>query len=163
MNNWQKDLQERLKGKVALVACGNPLRSDDGLGPYVAGRLAPSQKLTVFSCETAPENFLSPIVKSEPQVVVVLDTADFGASPGTVRLVEPEDIMETDFSTHAMSPSLFMSAVKERTLADLLFLAVQPFSTQFGEGLTPEVKKAARDIIGFFSKYGKFSAKGDRQ
>jgi len=160
VNNWQEALKKRLKGKVALVACGNPLRSDDGLGPFVAEHLEPAKKLAVFSCETAPENFISPIVRSKPQVVVVVDTADLSASPGSVRLVEPEDIIETDFSTHAMSPRLFMSVIEERTRADLLFLAVQPLSTRFGEELSPEVKETAEEIIAFFSKYGELSEKG---
>jgi hydrogenase 3 maturation protease len=161
MENWPETLKKRLKGKVALVACGNALRTDDGLGPFVAERLEAGEQLAIFSCETAPENFISPIIKSEPQVVIVLDTADLDAAPGTVRLVEPADIKEADFSTHAMSPALFMSVIKERTHAKLFLLAVQPLSTHFGEELTPEIQKAAEEIIDFFSPYSGFSTKGD--
>jgi len=163
VDNWQGALKKRLKGKVALVACGNPLRGDDGLGPFVAEHLEPAETLAVFSCETAPENFISPIVRTKPQMVVVLDTADLGVSPGTVRLVEPDDIVETDFSTHAMSLRLFMSVIKERTNADSLLLAVQPLSSRFDEGLSPEVKEAAEEIMAFFSKYGKHPEKGGHQ
>jgi len=163
VDDWQEALKRRLKGKAALVACGNPLRGDDGLGPYVTEHLEPAEKIAVFSCETAPENFVSPVVRSRPQVVVVLDTADLGALPGSVRLVEAEDIVETDFSTHAMSPRLFMSIIKESTDADLLLLAVQPLSSRFGEELSPEVKEAAEEIIAFFSKYGKVPEKGGHQ
>ena len=72
----------------AIVCVGNDLCGDDGAGVAIARRLAGAVPWTVHDTGTVPESFLMKIVDARPQSVLLIDSLDFGASPGATEQVE---------------------------------------------------------------------------
>ena len=75
---WPAQLAEALHGRVAVLCVGNSLRGDDGAGPALARRLHVGDPWRVFDAGVAPENWIGPICKFRPDVVMVIDAIDFG-------------------------------------------------------------------------------------
>ena len=134
-------------GKVVVVGIGNTLRADDGAGSLVAERLRERYPDVVFDAAQAPENYLAPIRRADPDVVVLVDAADFGGSPGEVRAATPEDIDGLMMGTHAAPLSMFMRVLKDKTGADVMLLAVQAATTTLGADMTREVADAVGNLV----------------
>jgi hydrogenase 3 maturation protease len=129
-----------LSGKrVAVVCVGNPLRGDDGFGQAVAARLESDK---VFDADAVPENVLPKVERLKPELVLFVDAADFGAEPGALRLVSPDELAQGDFSTHAAPLSVATDYLKMSCGARSMLLAVQARTTEFGSVMSVEVVKA---------------------
>ncbi len=156
-----EELARRIKGRAAIVGVGNPMRGDDGAGPSLIKMLeggqgastmnrqlpqsrqpASSREYQLFDCGQAPENYLAPITEFEANTILIVDSAQFSARPGEMRLFETEDIKGQGISTHNASLSLFMDYLRKETEADIFLLAIQPGSTKLGEEMSPEVREA---------------------
>lgn len=134
-------------GKVVVVGIGNTLRADDGAGSLVAERLRERYPDVVFNAAQAPENYLAPIRRADPDVVVLVDAADFGGSPGEVRVATAEDVEGLMMGTHAAPLSMFMRVLKDETGADVRLLAVQAATTTLGADMTREVTDAVENLV----------------
>ena len=139
------NIKERIAGKAVVLGMGNPLRGDDGLGPAVVSRL----KQCGFSAAAidgglAPENCAGQITRIGPDVVVMVDAVRMGEEPGTVRVLELEDLAEFGWTTHDAPLSLWARLLG----CDVLVLAAEPKSTGFGEQLSAEVRRASDKIVG---------------
>lgn len=142
-----EELSRRLKGRVAIVGVGNPMRGDDGAGPSLiemlkSGHGASTMNCQLFDCGQTPENYLAPIAEFKPDTILIIDSAQFCARPGEMRLFEAEDIKGQGISTHNAPLSLFVDYLERETEADIFLLAIQPGRTKLGEEMSPEVKEA---------------------
>jgi len=146
-DNFETTVRHRLVGKVAVMGIGNTLRSDDGVGVRLVEGL---QHLHLpagvrpFVCDTAPENFVGPVADFQPGTILMIDAAELGDEPGSVRLVGLEDIAGTGMTTHTLSLRLLGNMLESATDATVLLLAVQPKSRAFGTGLSGEVEQTLR-------------------
>ena len=136
-----ESLRNRLKGKVLILGVGNPLRGDDGAGPYLIGRLRGCVHATLLDCEDVPENFLGQIAENQPTSVLLIDAIDFGMTPGATALLEGDELEGVSLSTHHSSLQLFIKCLKAETATNVLVLGIQPKSTGFGDGISSEVKE----------------------
>ncbi len=134
-------------GKVVVVGMGNTLRADDGAGSLVAERLRERYPDVVFDAAQAPENYVAPIRRADPDVVVLVDAADFGGSPGEVRAATADDVEGLMMGTHAAPLSMFMRVLKDETGADVMLLAVQAATTTLGGEMTREVADAVGKLL----------------
>ena len=139
-------LTDMLSGRVVIACIGNEIRGDDGIGPFIAGLLTPSERVRVVNCGETPENFLGVIAGSSPEKVVIVDAAHFRGEPGEIRIVEKDSIEGGGFSTHDAILTLFADYIEQQTGAKTYFLAIQPKRSEVGEGLSPEIEKVAREI-----------------
>jgi len=134
--------------RVVVAGVGNPLRRDDSVGlkvvEHLVGRVSKSVRL--IQCETVPESFVESIAEFKPSHVVVIDAAMIGRNAGAAVLVELTKTIPPAVSTHALPLQLFCEYLRKTVGADIRLLAVQPENTEFGEGLTPTVEAAARNI-----------------
>ncbi len=153
MTNGPSGLAEVLRAPACLVGVGNPLRRDDGVGPWIAQAVreaAAGTGLAVVDAQDVPENFVPAIARGEARNVVFVDAAAADGPPGTVVFGPLADFAEAEgFSTHKMALSLsgkYLEAAGKRAF----LLGVVPADVDFGEGLTPAVAEAAaavRDAI----------------
>jgi len=148
------DIEERIKGKVAIVAIGNIMRSDDGLGSkfieLLKGRCVNAR---LFDCGTAPENYIFPILSAACDTVVLVDAADLGMQPGQARVLDLDQIMNVSFSTHSPSPRLFTDLLKTgKEDLNIFVVSVQPKSTMLGGPLSQEVLKGLDALTEIFSE-----------
>ncbi len=143
-------IKARLKGRIVIACIGNELRGDDGFGPYVAEALKGRIEAHVLNCGTALENYYNPIVKKDPDVIILLDAVDFEGPYGGIAAFDKEDILKLGFSTHNISPRIFMEFLEKSVEADIFMVGARPRTTAFGEGLSAEIKEAAEKLIEFF-------------
>jgi len=137
-------------GKVVLLGIGNTLRGDDGFGPEVARRISRLIPDRAFDAGTVPEDFLGPIVKFRPALVIIADAASFGGRPGELRLLRIDQLCGNCLGTHAPSLSLIEQFLKSECGAKTLVLAAQPKAMAFGASLSPQMAaaiQAAADLL----------------
>jgi hydrogenase 3 maturation protease len=137
---------------TVIICVGNTLRSDDGVGPYIASYLKNTEKLIVFDAGYNPENFIEETAETRPGRIIIIDAADFGGEAGEARIIDEEDIPESSLSTHAISLKVVYHILKADTGSEIKFIGIQPRQVAHGESLSPEVKAAADKIIARIKK-----------
>lgn len=140
-------LAERLKGAVVVVGVGNPLRGDDAAGSLAARRLMGMTRAHAIDAEEVPESYLGEVRAAAPDTVVLIDAVDLGAEPGSVALLEKEDVALYFPSTHRLPLSLMMEFVQRETGADTFVLAVQPRGLNFGAPVSDEVEASVSLLV----------------
>jgi hydrogenase maturation protease len=128
---------------VLIIACGNPSRGDDALGPILIERLSASAEaipgtdrsldlMTDFQLQI--EHALD--LKGR-ELVVFVDAALSGPEPFSFSPVTPEPALS--ITTHALSPGgllrVFMAAVGGQ-LPDCRLLAIRGYGFELGSGLS---------------------------
>jgi len=152
----EESLRAWLSGakKVVVAGVGSSLRRDDFVGVQIVKNLRNkvSGNVYLLECETVPESFLEPISDFKPTHVLIIDAALLNLKLGASRLIKPEEIVGVPVSTHILPLSLFSEYLMETTGAKVALLAIQPKETDFGEGLTEELKKTVRDLTSLLIK-----------
>jgi hydrogenase 3 maturation protease len=155
LTNLQMRLNQSRKQshKVAIVGIGSELRGDDAIGVRIVEslsadpRMKSDGKIILINAATAPENFTGELVKFSPQMIVFIDAADFGQSPGTVKLIEKDSIGGLTFSTHSMPLSMVISYLETYVEAEIMVCGIQPQHTDFGADLSQPAKRARKEIV----------------
>jgi hydrogenase 3 maturation protease len=145
-------LTDHLKGKVVIIGVGNLLKGDDGFGPHMVRNLQGSVKATLFDCGSVPENYLGPIRHQRPDTVLVLDTADFSANPGSLEVFDSSRWAGGGLSSHSISLGLFSDLLIRETGARVYLVAIQPKQLQLGQSMSAEVKEGCRRLQRFLVK-----------
>jgi len=142
------ELQNRTAGKkVLILGIGNRMRGDDGVGSILAERLGKRKLgIPIIDAADVPENYLGPIEGSGADLVLVLDAADLGASPGDLSLIEMDQLMQMGVSTHAANLSLIFQVFPASQRPDALLLAIQPEQMELWQGLSPNVEIAIKGL-----------------
>lgn len=134
--------------KIAILGIGNDLRTDDGFGLFVVNHLKiESSDLLVKNVGSVPEAFARNLAEFGAKRVILIDAADMQKPPGHIELVTKDRIGGIAISTHSMPLSFLMTYLEQETGGKTILLGVQPMNIQFGEGLTPEIKAVAVEII----------------
>lgn len=135
-------------GITLVITVGNLLRSDDGVGPYIAGAISsPKREIIVLDAGDRPENILDRAVEVKPAKTIIVDAADFGGVPGELRIIPEYSIPDNPLSAHSFPLRIVARLLAEDTGSEVFFLGIQPETMAFGEGLSPKVKRAAEEII----------------
>lgn len=150
----KSSIKDRIIGKAAIVAIGNILRGDDGLGPRFIEILKKKPvKAVLFDCGTAPENYIFPILSASCDTIALIDAAEVGLEPGCAKIFNLEDIANVSFSTHNPSPRLFTDLLKTgRENLNIFIVSVQPKSTKLGEPLSAEVLRGLNTLADAFTE-----------
>jgi hydrogenase maturation protease len=134
---------------VLVVGYGNPLRSDDGLGWHVAGRLAHDPRLA--GAEILQRHQLTPELAldvSRADLVVLVD-ARSGPAAGMVSIerVEPGRTSGSTWSHH-LGPASLVALARELygRAGEVHVVSVGVASLEVGEQLSPPVA-AALDMV----------------
>ena len=156
VHNIEESLQLWLStaNRVVVAGIGNSLRKDDFVGVEVVKNLRKkvSKHNYLIECETVPESFIEPIIKFKPTHVLIIDAALLNLKPGSSRLIEPNIIAGVPVSTHALPLNIFSEYISKTTSAKVALLAIQPKETDFGEGLTPELRKTEEELTNLLLK-----------
>ena len=150
------DVIELLKpgpsGTLLVITVGNPLRSDDGVGPYIAAQAKkPKNGIIILDAGERPEDIVGKAIEVRPERVVIIDAADFAGEPGEVRVIPEEFMPENPISTHRFPLRVISRLVTEDTGARVDFICIQPESVGFGEGLSDTVRSSAEEIVTMLS------------
>lgn len=135
-----------LKGKAVIVGIGNIMRADDGAGPAIIEKLKGRLEAVCIDAGVALENFTGKIKKENPDTVLIIDALHLNKIPGEYEILREEDILKTGFSTHNISPHMFIEYLRNETKASIYVLGIQPESIFFKPGLSEKVKRAVEEI-----------------
>ena len=127
--------------RIVIWCVGNPLMSDDGAGPalysLLQGTLPPH--IEGVNCETTPENWISPLKKNPPSLLIIADGADMNLPYGALRRMTLPDRENLSFGTHGIPLSLLLAPLSGSFA--VLAAAVQPKIRGVGTALSPEVEE----------------------
>ena len=152
MESLKKILKTKLKGakRIAVLGVGSELRGDDVAGDLVARELESGCKYKCKSPEarfffgaTAPENLTGEIKKFKPSHLIIIDSAELGSKPGTVKVLAPKDIGGVSFLTHRLPTKIMVDYLQKSLDCKVLVIGIQPKSLDFGKQPSKEVKKSA--------------------
>lgn len=133
-------------GKNILLGIGNTDRGDDGVGPYIAEHFIHLDWLC-FDAGTAPENFTGVVRKHHPRRLVLVDAADMGLPPGTIRRVPRDLIQDVGFGTHMLPLYHVIDYLKDAVQEEIILIGIQPANKDYGAPMHPEVITAANELI----------------
>ena len=144
MENVFKDI---CKGKVVVVGIGNLLRGDDGLGPALVAELKKEKtKLVCFDVGVSPENYIGKIAKERPDTVLIIDAVHLGRKVGNYEVMKPSEILEIGFTTHDISPKMFLEHLSNETDAEICMVGIQPQNISIGDEISQEVTETITKI-----------------
>ena len=142
-----------MSGTIVL-GIGNPLGGDDAAGTCAVDILnqmchraknpLPTEIIAI-DAGTAPESYTSVIRRQRPDLLILIDAADMGLPPGTLRTITPDKINILSFSTHHIPIPMFISYVEE-FCGKVLVIGVQPEQTETGKSISKAVQKSVKKL-----------------
>jgi len=159
---WKTSLNQLLErqvnesdipAKIAFVGIGNKLRSDDAAGILVVQKLMQSRcvrhlkHVLVMDAGHAPENMTGELRRFAPDVIMLMDAAEMGELPGTVRWIPMEALDGMSASTHSMPLSMLAGYLTLELPCAVALLGIQLRSNGFGDIVSPEVLQAIDEIV----------------
>jgi len=129
--------------KVLFVGIGNLLKSDDGVGVYISGKIKAKEGISVLTVEVSIENYIGKINRLNPDYLVLIDCMDFKSKAGNYKLLDVNQVQDLTFNTHNIS----LKRLKEFFIMPVFILGIQPEKVDFGENLSYLVKENADSII----------------
>ncbi|MEN8227120.1 MAG: hydrogenase maturation protease [Bacteroidota bacterium] len=129
--------------RLLFIGVGNVLKSDDGVGVIISRQILETKRISVLTVEVSIENYIGKINSMDPGSIVILDCMELGSSPGTTRLVSLNEVEDITFNTHNISLGRLGDFFQYPTFV----LGIQPYTTVFGDELSPQVLKTANLII----------------
>jgi len=146
------DLQKLLSQpgkKILFVGIGNLLKSDDGAGVYISRRIRETENISALTVEMCIENYIGKINSLQPDILVLIDCADMGEPPGTIKLLKLDEIKDFTTNTHNIS----LKKISDFFNAQVFILGIQPLSVAFGEKISYIVARSAKNIIKQINNY----------
>ncbi|NMC38520.1 MAG: hydrogenase maturation protease [Bacteroidales bacterium] len=134
--------------KKLFVGIGNVLKCDDGIGVYISNRIVPADDISVLTVETSIENYIGKINSIDPDILVLIDAVDMGASPGTSKTLSINRIQDLTFNTHSISLARFSIFFK----MEIFIVGIQPEKIEFGENISYLVQDEADRLIDIINK-----------
>jgi hydrogenase 3 maturation protease len=153
-------LRETFSGsntKIVFVGIGSELRGDDAVGVVIVNRPAELAKAAECHCflfingGSAPENILGEIRTFQPEIVVFIDAAVLGGTPGTVKLIDTsrEKITGISFCTHTLPLAIVADYLRQAVSCEIFVIGIEPGNTDFNADsvLTPFVARAGDELV----------------
>ncbi len=145
------ELNARIEDKnVLLLGIGNRSRGDDGVGSYLIKRLQKKVKIPLLDAGDVPENCIAQIESSGANMVLIVDAADFNASPGEIALLDFSDMKKNGVFTHSANLDLLFKVIPKSRRPETLLVAIQPGSTSPGRGLSDAVRDSLDGLESVF-------------
>jgi hydrogenase 3 maturation protease len=132
---------------VAVLGVGSELRGDDAAGGLLAAELSrhPLPGVHALDGGSAPENLTAEIRRIAPSHLLIVDAAELGESPGTIRVIPSADIGGTSFGTHSLPLSVLAGYLRTEVGCSVTVIGIQPKSLVFGQEVSPEVTEAVAE------------------
>ncbi len=140
--------------KLVILAIGNELRADDGLGPLFANKFSKitknASKVIVIDGGIVPENFTGTIRKENPSHVILIDAVEMNAAPGDMKFIAKEKISQYNVSTHSMPISFLIKYLETTSSFKIILLGIQPQNMELGEKITENVQISVNKLVDVF-------------
>ncbi len=119
------------------------------MGSYLIKRLQRKLNIPLLDAGDVPENCISQIESSGANMVLIVDAADFNASPGEIALIDFADMRKNGVSTHTANLDLLFKVIPSSKRPETLLVAIQPGSST-GKGLSEAVRDSLDGLESVF-------------
>lgn len=137
-----------------ILGLGNPLRGDDGVGPFVVKELLGRQLPNNVEVLDGGSGGLTLLQVMEGwDRVIVVDAAKVGRQPGQFIRFRPDQAhlaqRSDGFSIHqsGLGEALTLAQALDQTIPEIVIFGVQPAKTDWGQGLSPPVQAALPALL----------------
>jgi len=145
-------VHERAAHATVVLGIGNLLRGDDGVGVHAAHELLARDDLgdlTVLDGGVAPLDALASV--GPVQRLIIIDAANLGETPGTIRALSPDDLAPHDgdsVSLHDLDLLWALNVMRAtgEEPPETVVIGVQPASMGWSTELSPAVAARLDDI-----------------
>ena len=145
-------VHERDAHATVVLGIGNLLRGDDGVGVHAAHELLVRDDLgdvTVLDGGVAPLDALAMV--GHMQRLIIIDAAELGETPGTIRALSPEDLQPHDGDTVSLHDldllwALNVMRATGQEPPETVVIGVQPGSMSWSTEISPAVAARLDDI-----------------
>jgi len=142
-----------LYSEIVIAGCGNPLFADDGFGPAVIEemeKLSLPDNVTIIDAGLGGPHFIFTLLDPEvTKKLIIVDIADFGAEPGQITKLRPEDLPPGAYrDAHSWDLTEPLQRIKDQI--EVTIIGVQPArvtAPEFELGLSDELQKAIPKTI----------------
>lgn len=128
---------------LLFIGVGNVLKQDDGVGVVISRQIIERPVLRSLTVEVSIENYIGKINSMEPNEIVIIDSMELGATPGTWSLLPLENVEDITFNTHNISLGRLIDFFPYPSY----ILGIQPLSIEFGDRLSLPVQDAVTQIL----------------
>jgi hydrogenase 3 maturation protease len=135
----REQLAGRIQGKVVVMGIGNPCRGDDAAGSLVVRQIREAPGVCVVDAQEVPEHYGGQVASHRPDTILLVDCVRLDSAPGSVAVLEKDQMADHWPSTHCMPISVLMDYLERETRARILLIAIQPCQTEFLQPVSPEV------------------------
>jgi len=142
--NLREQLMPCLRGRVCFIGMGNVNRADEGFGVRLAERLRAIGIPNVMVAGATPERWIGRLADPGFDHVIFLDAVEFGAKPGSARILGSSEIspLPTQVSAGKISLGTLSRWVEASGATKAWLLAVQPESLKVSENLSSVVQES---------------------
>ena len=136
--------------KISIIGIGHPLFGDDYIGCWVTDRLKEkgmeSNRIQIISAESKPENIIGPIIRFNPDHLLLLDAVS-GCDHGEIITIEWKEELLLDTYLFSAPLSKFCTFIHNETGCDISLIGIQiPFSGMSLE-VTAPIKKTGLQLV----------------
>jgi hydrogenase maturation protease len=144
-----------LNGRTVVLALGNPLRGDDGVGAAVLQKLQQNTLPPAVELVDGGTSGLEIILLVQGcKRAIIIDAADMDCEPGCWKRFTPEQVQLEARDMHlrgtmhyaGLAEALSLGAALDILPPEILILGVQPESLDWQPGLSPAVQNAASQV-----------------
>lgn len=136
---------------VLLLACGNPSRGDDALGPLLLEFVERHCDLSEIELLSDFQLQIEHALDLENRELVLFMDASVGGA-GSFELTELEPALDSSYTTHAMSPAAVLAvyrSIKKQPPPPCFLLGIKGESFELGEGLSGNAEKNLQQACRF--------------
>lgn len=158
----EKILIEKINSnsRVAIIGIGNEFRYDDIAGLQLVRNLKkklknlePKIEFLLVEGETAPHLFFNEIYDWNPTHLIMLDAADLKKDPGTIEIIQKEELPYVSISSHSGSKQLLLDFLNASILnLEIIIIGIQAENIIFEKGISETVKMAVNKLTESFIK-----------
>lgn len=141
--------------RIKIIAIGNPLMGDDGVGPAVIERMREMElpaNVTLVNSGADPLDATVHLLDADKAIII--DAAAMNRAPGHIEMLSPENLQAREADDRAPCSTHIYGLTEGLQLAkavgfdpEIRIIGVQPLSTAPSEGLSPEVSSCIPDVI----------------
>jgi hydrogenase maturation protease len=140
------------KNNLIIIGVGNPMRSDDGIGPKIIELLRQHKNLNCDLLDAGTDGLALLDVLQNYQRAIIIDAVNMGAAVGTLRMFSPcEAIIEIrsdTLSTHGFGLAEVIKLMEQLGIkTELTIVGIQPGNIDYGDKLSNEVAAKISDIL----------------
>ena len=137
--------------RVVVLGIGQELNGDDAAGVLAARalkrRLAGQGRVLVVDGGAAPENVTGKLRAFGPQLVLLIDAAEMGERPGTIRWLDWQDTTGLSGSSHTLPPAVLGGFLAQSLGCAVGLIGIQPACTDMDSPVSLPVKRAVRGVV----------------